>query len=70
MLTEDLAVKRHKTSEAMAIGRKRKRSKESDNSSSNPSYHFIAFVPSGDHVWALDGLQESPSRLGKSIAVE
>jgi hypothetical protein len=28
-------------------------------------YHFIAYVPSGGHVWELDGLRTNPLNLGE-----
>ena len=32
-----------------------------------PGYHFIAYVPVGDSVWKLDGLQKQPCRIGNAI---
>ena len=30
-------------------------------------FHFIAFVPVGEHVWKLDGLERQPAKLGAFI---
>ena len=31
---------------------------------SDAGFHFIAFVPIGDQVWKLDGLERQPQDLG------
>ncbi|KAK6339520.1 hypothetical protein TWF718_008927 [Orbilia javanica] len=36
------------------------------NPNPESGYHFIAYVPSGDSVWELDGLKRQPIRLGES----
>jgi ubiquitin carboxyl-terminal hydrolase L5 len=33
---------------------------------SDAAFHFIAYVPHGDHVWQLDGLETRPHRIGKT----
>ncbi|KAK6523972.1 hypothetical protein TWF281_001929 [Arthrobotrys megalospora] len=46
-----------------------KNAKESASESNpclEPAYHFLAYVPSGDSVWELDGLKRQPIRLGEN----
>ncbi len=52
--------------------KKKKRAKSTANRKSkkkpttDATYHFIAFVPVGQSVWQLDGLESNPVRLGNS----
>ena len=58
MLNGDLLLK----NEATSKGRGKKRKAEEDENESG--FHFIAFVPIGDQLWKLDGLERQPVCLG------
>ncbi|KAK5653535.1 hypothetical protein OQA88_8794 [Cercophora sp. LCS_1] len=51
--------KAKKTSTSRASAKKKKKKQSTDT-----AYHFIAFVPVGNSVWQLDGLEVSPARVG------
>lgn len=48
-----------------ATSRKRKRVAKGTIDESDAGYHFIAYVPVGDSLWKLDGLERQPEKLGK-----
>ncbi|KAI4142180.1 MAG: hypothetical protein L6R39_005058 [Caloplaca ligustica] len=56
MLNADLQLKNEATS--------RKKSKAKTSDDEEAGFHFIAFVPVGQKVWKLDGLQRQPEDLG------
>ncbi|KAL8832410.1 MAG: hypothetical protein Q9191_000282 [Dirinaria sp. TL-2023a] len=46
-----------------ATSRKRKRAVKGNIDESEAGYHFIAYVPVGDSLWKLDGLDRQPEKL-------
>lgn len=46
-----------------AASRKRKRVAKGTTDESEAGYHFIAYVPIGDCLWKLDGLERQPEKL-------
>ena len=51
-----------------ATSRKRKREPKGAMDESEAGYHFIAYVPVGDSLWKLDGLERQPEKLGKDLS--
>ena len=58
MLNSDLHMKNEVTA------KKQSRGSKSDSDDDDASFHFIAYVPVGDNVWKLDGLERQPQKLG------
>ena len=52
--------KKKKRPRSTATRVKKKKKPETSN-----AYHFIAFVPVGQSVWQLDGLEASPVHVGE-----
>ncbi|KAJ4291545.1 hypothetical protein N0V88_006142 [Collariella sp. IMI 366227] len=58
--------KRAKSSNSKAKKTTKRKSRSSGGQSDEePAYHFIAFVPVGNKVWQLDGLQGVPACIGE-----
>lgn len=53
--------KKKKRPRSTATRVKKKKKPETSN-----AYHFIAFVPVGQSVWQLDGLEASPVHVGEN----
>lgn len=69
MLMSDLSLKLEwaeagKKAKRKHANSKRKRKKPADEDEA--AFHFIAYVPMGNDVWELNGMQEKPLKLGGS----
>ena len=53
-----------------ASSRKRKRATKETMDESEAGYHFIAYMPIGDHLWKFDGLQRQPEKLGEILSTQ
>ncbi|ERT02646.1 hypothetical protein HMPREF1624_00947 [Sporothrix schenckii ATCC 58251] len=67
MLMSDLSLKLEwagagKKAKRKNANNKKKRKKAADED--EPAFHFIAYVPMGNDVWELNGMQEKPLKLG------
>jgi hypothetical protein len=56
---EESKKKKRPRSTATRVKKKKKKAETSN------AYHFIAFVPVGQSVWQLDGLEASPVHVGE-----
>ena len=63
MLNTDLFLR----NEAKSKGKGKKRKAQDDEDESG--FHFIAFMPIGDKLWKLDGLERQPTCLGMNPCV-
>jgi len=62
---DDRSKSKKKPAATKAKSKKGKVTTEEDYVDDENAFHFVAYVPIGDEVWKLDGLDRQPSRVGK-----